>query len=127
MHPNEQVLRDIDEAQVKGDVEGFMSRYADDIVVHMPGKSSLAGTHSGKATFMELFGKFNELVPEYTFESHAYFADDEHGVLLQKSHWKRGDQTLDTNDTFVCHFRDGKVSEMWLLTDKPEEVDAFLG
>jgi hypothetical protein len=32
-----------------------------------------------------------------------------------------------TNDVFVNHFRDGKIAEIWMLTDKPSEVDAFLG
>lgn len=76
---------------------------------------------------MDVFARFMERSPEYTFEPHAYFADDEHGVILQRSHYKRGSETLDTNDTFVCHFRDGKISEMWLTSDDQYEVDAFLG
>jgi ketosteroid isomerase-like protein len=127
MHPNEKLLRDTDEAQARGDMEGFMAGYADDVVIHMPGKSSLAGTYKGKDQFADVFGRFMERSPGYSFEPHAYLADDEHGVLLQRSHYKRGDETLDTNDTFVCHFRDGKVSEFWLMTDSPDEVDAFLG
>jgi ketosteroid isomerase-like protein len=127
MHSNEKLLRDTDEAQKRGDFEAFMNAYADDIVIHMPGKSSIAGTYKGKDQFGEVFQKFTELAPEYTFDSHAYFADDEHGVLLQRSHYKRGDETLDTNDTFVFHFRDGKISEMWISTDDPYGTDAFLG
>jgi ketosteroid isomerase-like protein len=127
MHPNEKVLRDADEAQRRGDVEAFMAAYTDDIVVHMPGKSSLAGTYKGKQEFGEVFQRFMERAPEYSFEPHAYFADDEHGVLLQRSHYQRGDETVDTNDTFVVHFRDGKIAEMWLSTDDPYGIDAFLG
>ena len=127
MHPNEQVLRDIDAAQMANDAEGFMSHFADDVVVHMSGKSSLAGTFRGKAEFADVFQRFTERSPDYTFEAHAYFADDEHGVSLQRSHYGRGDRTVDTNDVFVCHFRDGKVTEMWLTTDDPYAVDDFLG
>lgn len=127
MHPNEQVLRDADEAQMRGDVDGFLSYMADDIVVHMPGKSALAGDYKGKDQFVEVFQRFMERAPEYSFEPHAYLADDEHGVILQRSHYRRGDETLDTNDTFVAHFRDGKIAEMWLSTDDPYGVDAFLG
>jgi ketosteroid isomerase-like protein len=54
-------------------------------------------------------------------------ADDEHGVILQRSHYKRGTETLDANDTFVCHFRDGKISEFWFVSEDNEAVDAFLG
>ena len=126
-HPNEQILRDIDEAQTKGDFEAFAGNFTDDVVVHIGGKSSLAGDYKGKQEFLEVFGKFNELVPEYSFEGHAYLADDEHGVSLQRSTWKRGDEILTTNDAFISHFRDGKVSEFWILSDKPYESDAFIG
>jgi ketosteroid isomerase-like protein len=126
-HPNEKVLRDIDEAQTRGDVEAFADGFTDDVIVHIAGKSSFAGDYKGKETFLELFQRFSERVPEYTFEGHAYLADDEHGVGLQRSHYKRGDETLDTNDLIVAHFRDGKVSEFWLLSEKSDEVDAFLG
>ena len=127
MHPNEQLLRDLDAAQQRGDVEAFAAGYTDDVIAHVPGKSSLAGDYHGKDAFLEAFGRFNELVPEYTFEAHAYLADDEHGVILQKSHYKRGDETLDTDEAFVVHFRDGKISEFWFLSVKSDEVDAFLG
>ena len=127
MHPNEQLLRDADQAQIDGDIEAFGGFYTDDVIVHIPGKSSFAGVHKGKDQFIELFGRFLERTPEYSFEPHAYFADDEHGVLLQRSHYKRGDETLDSNDVFVCHFRDGKIAEFWLTGDSESEVDAFLG
>lgn len=125
-HPNEQVLRDADQAQMKGDFNAFMGFYTDDVVVHIPGKSSLAGDYKGKEQFAQVFGRFSELAPEYTFEPHSYLADDEHGVILQKSHYKRGDRTLDTEDAFVCHFRDGKISEFWFLSVDNDAVDAFL-
>lgn len=127
MHPNEKVLRDADEAQTRGDIEAFLGFHADDVIIHIPGKSSFAGDYKGTDQFRDLFAKFLERTPEYTFESHAYFADDEHGIILQRSHYKRGTETLDSNDAFVCHFRDGKISEFWLLSDDPYGVDAFLG
>ncbi len=127
MHPNEKLLRDADAAQVRGDAEAFMAFFSDDIVVHISGKSSFAGVYKGKEQFAELFGRFMERAPEYTFESHAYLADDEHGVTLQRSHYKRGDETVDSDDMFVGHFRDGKISEFWLHSGDPDAVDAFLG
>ena len=127
MHPNEQVLRDIDAAQERGDMDAFMAAFADDVVIHVGGRSSFAGDFRGKDEFAKLFERFMERTPEYAFEGHAYFADDEHGVSLQRSHYKRGEETLDTNDVFISHFKAGKVAEIWLLTDKPYEADAFLG
>jgi uncharacterized protein len=127
MHSNEKLLRDADEAQIQGDVEKFAGFYADDVIVHIPGKSSLAGVYKGKDQFLELFERFMERTPEYSFEPHAYLADDEHGVILQRSLYKRGNETLESNDTFICHFRGGKISEFWYLSEDTEAVDAFLG
>jgi uncharacterized protein len=127
MHPNEQLMRDVDQAQIAGDVETFGGYFAEDVIVHIPGKSSLAGVYKGKDQFLELFGKFLERIPEYTFEPHAYLADDEHGVSLQFSHYKRGNEALDANDTVVCHFRDGKISEFWFISEDQDAVDAFVG
>ena len=127
MHPNEKVLRDADAAQTAGDFEAFMGFYTDDVVIHIAGKSSLAGVYRGKDQFAELFQRFQERTPEFTFEPHAYLADDEHGVSLQRSHYRRGDETLDSNDTFVCHFRDGKISEFWITSEDSDAVDRFLG
>ena len=127
MHPNEQLLRDSDQAQIRGDMEAFMDSFTDDVIVHIPGNSSFKGVYKGKDQFAELFSRFTERAGEYTFEPHAYFADDEHGVNLQLSHYKRGDETLDSNETFVCHFRDGKISEFWFLSEDNDAVDAFLG
>jgi|SRR3972149_9516035 len=127
MHPNEKLLRDNDQAQLAGDMDTFVGSFVDDVVVHIPGKSSFAGVYKGKDQFVELFGRFMERTPDYTFEPHAYLADDEHGVSLQKSHYKRGDETLDSNETFVCHFKGGKISEFWFLSEDSDAVDAFLG
>ena len=127
MHPNEKLLSDVDDAQVRGDMEAFAGFYADDVIVHIPGSSSFAGVHKGKDQFLALFTRFMERAPEYSFEPHAYLADDEHGVSLQHSHYKRGDEMLDSSDTFVCHFRDGKISEFWFLSEDQAAVDAFLG
>jgi ketosteroid isomerase-like protein len=126
MHPNEKLLRDGDEAQLRGDVEAFSAMFTDDVIVHIPGRSSLSGDYKGKDQFLSLFQRFTERAGEYSFEPHAYFADDEHGVSLQRSHYKRGDQTLDSNDAFICHFRDGKVSEFWFTSEDPYAVDEFL-
>lgn len=127
MHPHEQLLRQMDEAMIGGDMDGFWSVFTDDVVVHAAGRSTLAGTYKGKQQLQELFGRFIERAGEYTFEPHDYLANDEHGIGLQRSHYRRGGQTLDVNDIFLFHFRDGKVSEMWMMSEDEAGFDAFIG
>lgn len=97
------------------------------VIVHMPGKSSLSGTFKGKAEFADMFQRFTERSPEYSFESHAYSLTTNMVCCSSARTTSAATSRFDTNDTFVCHFRDGKVMEMWLATDDPYGVDAFLG
>lgn len=126
-HPNVDVMRMSDEAMQAGDIEKFLSYFTDDLVMHAGGQSSLAGTYKGKEQFQELFGRFMELAGDYSFEPHSYLADDEHGVTMQKSKMTKDGRTLEVDEIFVMHFRDGKISEMWYVPTDQAGVDAWLG
>ena len=126
-HPHAETLRKIDEAQEKGDLGAFFGYYADDVQTHIRGKNKLAGDYRGKDQLQALFGRFMEAIGAYSFENHAYLADDEHGVILQRSKAERGGKTLELDEAFVVHFRDGKVSEMWYLPVDQAAFDAWIG
>lgn len=126
MHKNAELLRKNDEAMASGDLETFFGMYTEDVVVHVGGRSSLAGTYKGIGEMQALFGRFMEAAGEFTFDSHAYLADDEHGVVLQRSHYAKNGRTFDSDDVFVCHFRDGRISEFWLSSADEPGLDAFL-
>jgi len=126
-HPNEDTLRRIDEAQGRGDLEAFFGYFADDVKVHVRGKNKLAGDYEGKNNLQTLFSRFMEAAGDFTFEGHAYLADDEHGVTLQKGIYRRGGQTLELDEAFIVHFREGKVSEMWYLATDQQAFDAWIG
>jgi uncharacterized protein len=126
-HPNVELLRRIDQAQVAGDLETFFAQYTDDVLVHVGGDSKLSGDYRGLEQLQALFGRFMEASGEYAFENHAYLADDEHGIILQRSTMQRGGETFSTNEVFVMHFRGGKVSEFWYLPVDQAGVDAWFG
>ena len=126
-HPNITLLRENDEAMERGDLEGFFGGYADDVVIHLGGSSSIAGDYKGQDQAREAFGRFMAAAGEYSFENHAYLADDEHGVVLQQGTFRKDGRSFTTKETFVTHFRDGKISELWYLPADQAGVDAFLG
>jgi ketosteroid isomerase-like protein len=78
-------------------------------------------------TLQAMLGRFFEASGEYSFENHAYLADDEHGIVLQRGTMRRGGQTFSTNEAFVVHFRDGKISEFWYQPWDQAGVDAWFG
>jgi ketosteroid isomerase-like protein len=121
-HENAETLRKIDEAMSKGEMDAFFSYYTDDVKTHARGRNKLAGDYQGKDQLMDLFGRFMEAVGDYSFENHAYLADDDHGIILQTSKSVREGKTLELQEVFVMHFRDGKVSEMWYV---PVDQAAF--
>ena len=45
---HEKILREVDEEQLRGDVDAYVGYYTDDVVAHIPGQSSLAGVFKGK-------------------------------------------------------------------------------
>ena len=127
MHSNEQVLRKVDEAMLAGDIEGMFSHYADDVAVHIAGDSTLGGDYKGLGELQALFGRFMEASGEYSFENHAYFADDEHRIILQKGTMNKGGKSQTLDEVFVFNFRKGKISEMWYLPTDLAAFNAWVG
>jgi hypothetical protein len=125
-HPNEDILRKVDEAMIAGDMDGYWAGHTPDAVYHIGGSSPMAGAHKGADQLQAMFGKFMGAVGEFTFENHAYLADDEHGVILQRSKMTRGGETFTSNDAFIAHFRDGKIAEMWMFPEDQAAYDAWL-
>ena len=126
-HPNVEALRRLDEAMLKQDLKTFFAGYTDDVAVHIGGTNRLSGDFKGIEQLQTMFGRFMEASGEYSFENHAYLADDEHGVILQRGTMKRDGKIFSTNELFVYHFRDGKVSEFWYQPVDQAGVDAWFG
>lgn len=114
-HPQLEALRRSEEALADGDFESGLAMYHDDFVVHLPGRHSLAGAYTGKEAFVELFPPFQARYSPTSVENVAYFADDEHGIVLMQASAARGDSTFEEQIVTVMRFRDGKVSEMWVV------------
>jgi ketosteroid isomerase-like protein len=122
---NVDVLREMDEAMARGDFATFFGSYAPDVVVHVAGNNALAGTYRGLDQLQALFGRFMQASGQYTFENHAYLADDQRGVILQRGTMRRDGETFVTDEAFVYTLRDGKIAEFWYLPFDQAGVDAW--
>jgi uncharacterized protein len=114
-HPKLEALRKSEEAFANGDLEGALALYHDDFVFHIPGRHSLAGDYAGKDALRELLSPFQERYSPTSMENFAYFADDERGIILMRATAARGGRTFEEQIVSVVRFRDGKVSEMWVI------------
>jgi ketosteroid isomerase-like protein len=126
MHPNEKLLRDSDEAADRGDIEGFLAPFSEDVVVHIGGRSKLAGDLHGKEQLGQRFQVFLESLGEDPeLETHDILANDEHGVMLQIYRGTKGGNRVEVRGIGIVHFRDGKISEAWFIDEDPYTADPF--
>jgi hypothetical protein len=125
-HKNEKIMRDADEAMDKGDIDGFFAPFADDVVVHIGGRSKLAGDVKGKE---ELRAKFNQFMgsmgenPEIV--THDILANDTHGVMMQEFRGTKKGQRQTFKGVGIFHFSNGKINEAWFIDEDPYEADKF--
>ena len=123
-HPNEEIARSATEALSKRDIETFLSLHTDDVVLHFPGRSPMAGDHRGKGEMAQLFQRQMEILdspPE--IENHDILANDDHTVVLNKTRASRGGQILEQNQVVVIHIKNGKIAEVWLHFSDQQAMD----
>ena len=126
-HPNEELLRGGYEAFGKGDLDALRNDYFDEAIVwHQPGNNPLAGDFHGIDEVLRVFGRLFEISGgTFRTELHDVLANDEHAVALGRVTAYRGDQLLDQNYAHVCHIRNGKLTEAWILNADQAAADAF--
>jgi ketosteroid isomerase-like protein len=62
----------------------------------------------------------------FKVELHDVLASDEHVVALAKSSGTRNGKTLIADYAHVCHMKDGKLTEAWIINVDPYAGDEFL-
>ncbi len=110
-------------ALARGDFATFVENIADDVVVHVPGRSRMAGDWHGKATFMESFSNQARATGGQGGEPHAVLAEGEHGVVLTEIRFPDGEVD---RQVIVQHVRDGKVHEVWVYSSDQYRFDERL-
>ena len=109
-----------------GSLEGVLSVLADDVVWHVPGRSSIAGDYQGLEATMAYFGRLDELTDgSYHAELQVAVGDEEHVISIDRSAATSGESRYDENELVVFRFRDGRVVEAWQAMMNPYAHDEF--
>jgi len=112
----------------RGDMEMLRNElFTPDIVWHQGGKNQTSGDFRGADAVIGLFGKLFQLTDgTFKVEVHDLLASEEHVVVLARVDARRGGKTLQHGEySHICHFRDGKLSEAWIVDVDPYELDEF--
>lgn len=113
-HPNVEVVRQGYNAFNNRDTGTLAELIAENVVWHVPGRSSIAGDYYGRETTFAYFERLQELTNgTYQAELHVAVGDDEHVIIVDHSSAKRNGRTYDENELVVFRFRDGRVVEAW--------------
>jgi ketosteroid isomerase-like protein len=127
-HPNEDLIRSGYEAFRTGDMEKLNELFADDIMWHVGGRSTLTGDYKGKQEVFGFFGKLAEGTGgSFRLEVHDILANDQHAIALVRSRGEREGKSIDDRGVHVLELRDGKVVEFWGYPEDQYAVDEFWG
>jgi transcriptional regulator with XRE-family HTH domain len=109
-----------------GDVEMFLSLHTTDVVANISGKNLLSGQYKGEEGIRQLIRQLLHLTEgRLSFEIHDVLANDAHTVILQTLRARRQDRVLESDQTVICHLRDGKVTELWIDNHDQDAFDRF--
>ena len=123
---NAALMRKADQALAAGDFTGFLGLHTDDVVMHVPGTSVLAGEHYGRQGLAEVFQReasmldaAPELVPLDTLGSAGHAAS----VVIQRL--QRNGRHYEGLQVVLARVRDGQMAEVWFRPEDQAAFDAF--
>lgn len=115
------------EAFIAGDMVWLNEHFHENITWHVPGNSSLAGTHQGReAVLAFLLESVKIALPE--FEIHDILGSEDHVVVLNNITWRRNDngETFTDRNVTIFHLDEGQAIDVWTIAENPGGYDAFV-
>ena len=114
----------------RGDPEAAFAFYGDDIVMHLPGRGSVAGTHRGRqaviAAIKRLLARTDGLPVEV--EVLDRLISEERVALVLREAATRGEELrLELRRVNLYRVRDGKIRAIEIFEANQYEVDKFFG
>jgi uncharacterized protein len=124
---NVQIVKDAYAAFGRGDIQGLLALFAEDIEWTIPGEWPLAGTYRGRAGVAGLFQKVSEMLEISFLETREFVAQGDRVLVVCFS----GGRAKGTNRTYEHHevlaftVRNGKVTNVREYIDTLALAQAF--
>jgi ketosteroid isomerase-like protein len=126
IHPNEILLRKAYAAQSRRDIEGYINLLSNDFLLHIPGRSQIAGDYRGKEEIRRHFREITQLSGStFRTEVHDILASDSHVIGLVNAWADCEGRVVELPRVHVWHVRKGKLSELWLHPVDQYTFDAY--
>lgn len=126
---NTNLVRSSYDCFFRGDIEGLVDHYSDDIHWEVYGPSTIptAGPRHGKEELMNFFGQVNELLESNSFDVKEFIAQGDTVVVLGEYNWtsKITGKAFDSKFAHAVTVRDGKICQFREYTDTAAAVEAM--
>jgi uncharacterized protein len=125
---NAALMRKGYDAFSRGDMETLRNElFTPDIVWHQGGRNQTAGDYRGADAVVGLFGKLFQLTDgTFRVQIQDLLTSDERVVVLARVDAQRAGKAVQNGDyVHVCRFKDGRLSEAWIVNADPYEIDDF--
>jgi ketosteroid isomerase-like protein len=126
-HPNIAFMRRYAAALQAGRAAEALPFYADDLVLHMPGRGPHAGTFRGQHAVLDYYTKVFQAT-DGQFEVLGVddiLASDDRAATLVRWRLRRGDRTLEIDRVVVYRIVDERIVEMWVRDWDQYAYDEF--
>jgi uncharacterized protein len=110
-------------AWAANDLHAIIDSYHDEVVFHYFGRSALAGTHSGKATCLEILKKVREKTNRKLVAVRDVSAGEHFGFIVAVERFERNGASVEIERVLRYGVRDDKLAECWVYDEDQRLVD----
>lgn len=114
-------------ALVRNDLLAAATMFDGASILHLPGKSGLAGQYQGKEAILGLCARMAQLTDgTLDFAPSRVLSESEEAIIVYgRESATRRELQLDTESVHVFSLRDCRVREMWIFHENQDLVDEF--
>jgi ketosteroid isomerase-like protein len=125
-HPNEELVRRLYQARERRDDPEIRRILAQNVRWHDPYPAPFGGDFHGVDDVVNgLFAAIENELEGSGLDLHDVVANDRHAVALINWWASRGGRRMDSREVGVYHIEDGKVTEVWFMTEDPQRATEF--
>ena len=125
-HPNVAVINRMTKAVFENDRDVLGEMFTEDMTFHARGHLPCAGDHTGVDGFLGALGTIFELTSgDVKLEQLLCVAEGGWAAEWEQAVFGRNGRTLEAKDAFIYRIEDGRIAEIWMLSDAPADSASF--
>jgi hypothetical protein len=123
-----ELMNDYIAAAHRGDWDTNARYFAEDILIHIPGNSELAGEHRGRTVALHYIetARARSHGHDVELEVVDMLTSQERVALLVRERFHTGDGPVDIRRCNVYRWRGSEIAEIWIFEADQYAVDALL-